>query len=223
MIFLSYYDAIRKSYYSCHKSLLTAIKVLEHVHPSNVQLKCVTIRQLSSRPVISKMLKPDNFQTHHSRCGHKISNSGLKYRFSLFQTLATIFLFLPSVLSQFCMTVPQPAKLSYLHSLFAGGGVVSLCPDFVISSEGCDTDEQPFTVFDRDLQVSCDDFFGSGGLCEISCPGRHFEVESGRTLVLEGMTLKGATSGSVNLKTRGNLIVFDSTWEGYVFEENINS
>lgn len=131
------------------------------------------------------------------------------------QIIVMILLYLPSVLSQFCSRIPQPARLSHLHSLFTSGGKVNICSGFVISLEGCDTNEQPFTVSQYDLTIACDDFFGGGGKCEISCPGRHFVIEGGRTLVLEGMTLKGATSGSIEIMTSGNLIGFDSTWERY--------
>lgn len=40
-----------------------------------------------------------------------------------------------------------------------------------------------------------------------------FVIEDGRTLILERMILKGATSGSVEIKNGGNIIAFDSTWE----------
>jgi len=99
--------------------------------------------------------------------------------------------------------------------------MISLCPDFVISSEGCDTNGEPFIVSNRDLDltVACDNFFGSHGHCKISCPGKHFEVENGATLILEGMALESATLGSIEIKNGGNLIAFDSTWEG---NRNIN-
>jgi len=117
-----------------------------------------------------------------------------RHRFIHLRIVATIFLALiPSALSQFCITVPQPATLSHLHSLFTSGRTVRLCPDFTVSGQGCDTNEQPFQVLSSDLTVVCD-FYRGGNRCEISCPGTHFEVNNGRTLVLEGMTLTGATS-----------------------------
>lgn len=90
-----------------------------------------------------------------------------------------------------------------------------LCPEFSVSSEDCDTNGAPFTLYDRDLTIGCDNFFGTNGLhCEINCPGRHFDIGHNATLYLEGMVLKGATEGSVNVMEGGNLIAFDSTWEG---------
>jgi len=139
-----------------------------------------------------------------------------KLRLSLLQILI-ILMFLQPTLSQStqsCLTVPQPAKLSHLHSLFNRGGNIKLCPGFVVDSEGCDTNEEPFTVSSLDLTVACDNFFGYGGQCTISCSGSHFDVKSERTLILEGMTLTGASSGSVTIQTGGNLIAFDSTWKG---------
>lgn len=135
---------------------------------------------------------------------------------SLLQILV-ILSFFQSVLSQStqsCLKVPQHAKLSYLHSIFSRGGNIKLCPGFIIDSEDCDTNGRPFTVSSLDLTVACDNFFGYGGQCTISCSGSHFEVQSGRTLILEGITLTGASYGSVTVQTGGNLIAFDSTWEG---------
>lgn len=137
-------------------------------------------------------------------------------RHSVLQILVVLTFFQP-ILSQApgsCLKVPKDAKLSYLHSLFSQGGHLTLCPGFTIDSERCDTSGNPFNVSNLDLTVACDNFFGYSGQCKISCSGSHFNVQNGRTLILEGMTLTGASSSSVTVQTGGNLIAFDSTWEG---------
>lgn len=115
-----------------------------------------------------------------------------------------------------CTKVSESVTLSELHSIFASSdGNVLFCPEFSVSSENCDTNGTPFALYDRDLKIGCDNFFGTNGLhCEINCPGRHFDVGHNATLYLDGMMLKGATEGSVDVMEGGNLIAFDSTWEG---------
>jgi len=196
---------------------MESIKLFTRIFASsNTKLKYATMKLASYYPVIFQPHAPENFQTHRPRFKHKFGGSNPIHRFMPLQIMGAIFLFLPSVVSRSCQTVPQPATLSYLHSLFTSGGRISLCPNFVISSDGCDTNGEPFIVSNRelDLTVKCDNVFGSHGHCKISCPGKHFEVESGTTLILEGMNLEGATSGSIEIKTGGSLIAFDSTWEG---------
>ena len=135
---------------------------------------------------------------------------------SCLRLFGSILLLLPSVLSQFCVTVPIPAKLSYLHSLFNSERKVILCPDFEITGDGCDTNENPLIVSKSDLTVECEDFNGGGGLCKISCPGIHFRINSGKTLVLERLNLEGATNGSIVMNAGSSLIAFDSSWKGLV-------
>jgi len=131
--------------------------------------------------------------------------------------LVTIILFLPNAFSQWCEQLPESVTMSYLHSVYRNSrGYVRLCSGFSISGERCDVNA-PFVVNTTHLHLYCDNVYGAAGLCEISCPGSHFTVEKGKTLLLDRILLKGATSGSV-IVNQGTLYAKFSTWEGNVNE-----
>jgi len=136
----------------------------------------------------------------------------------LLRMLGTIILFLPCALSQswYCTQLPEPARLSDLHSVLRNSmetvGTVRLCAGFSISGDRCDEDG-PFKVT-KGLKVYCENVYGASGVCEISCPGSHFIVQGGTQLILNRMILKGATSGSITVNTQGNLSAIQCTWEG---------
>jgi hypothetical protein len=105
--------------------------------------------------------------------------------------------------AQSCTRV-DPPTLSNLHdTVDKSRGLLRLCP-FKISGDNCDVEGQPYVSEFRRLQMICMDSDNSG--CKIDCSGRHFEVDSGKQLFLEGFELRGATDSSINVKSRAVLI-----------------
>lgn len=125
-----------------------------------------------------------------------------------------------------CKPLPTETWDGLIEFIEQSSGFADVCP-FEISGSACPTPNDNnnnnrhsggyVVTTDTDLYLSCDPY-QRNSKCIIDCPtalSRHFHVESGASLTLENMILRGATNSSVWVEPQGRLSVF-----GTVFENN---
>ena len=117
-----------------------------------------------------------------------------------------------------CINLPEQT-LTSLHSIMdQSSGWVPLCPFKITGSEGCNTVEPYRLRADHQfLQLVCVNNPGESHGCKIDCAGTHFEVGSGKMMLLRGFQLSGATKGSV--KVRQNAL-YVSQYNRYIHNTN---
>jgi len=96
------------------------------------------------------------------------------------------------------------------------GGIIFPCP-FTISGKGCPVNNVGYQV-ESMVELLCEPSGVDHSLCTIDCPGTHFEILSGGSLVLDGITLRGSENSAIRMYGKGSLLTINS-----VFENNTNN
>ena len=86
---------------------------------------------------------------------------------------------------------------------------------FRIIGTGCDAGSYEFDgKFDMGLHISCSDNIHK---CEINCPGTHFTVLDGASLVLNNLYLRGSEHSAIIVGKGSSLNVYSSKFQGWAF------
>lgn len=137
-----------------------------------------------------------------------------------FTALFARFLVVTSILqrqqvrSQFC-DVHVTTWDSLIHAINENSGIVFLCP-FNINGDKCPTDTKGYEVQENSrIQLLCEPSYirDSESACVIDCPGTHFEILPNGSLVLDGITHRGATTSAIRIQSEGSLTLINSVLE----------
>lgn len=129
---------------------------------------------------------------------------------SLIRALFVLFTIIPTVTCQLCETVDSWKDLTDV--LDRSYGFAILCP-FKISGKACPSDNKSYDVKEVEMYAMCDSVSMSSveSECIIDCPGTHFTVFPGTSLMtLDGMTLMGSKSSAIQVKPQGYLMTYNS-------------
>jgi len=113
------------------------------------------------------------------------------------------------VRGRFCDELSEPTWNALIEVIEFSGGFVTLCP-FVIEGDGCPS-SKGLDVINQNLDLICDR--EGDEECRIDCPGRHFTIYDGSTLILDRMTLASSRETSVRVMDKGTLVVINSNFD----------